>query len=201
MANLALFCSGKGSNAKKIIEYFAHDEDIGVSLLVVNKPEAGALLLGEQFGIPTAVVNKQMLYEQPQQMLDLLKTNRIDFIVLAGFLWLMPEYLVNAFDKRILNIHPAKLPKYGGKGMYGMRVHEAVKANNEKTTGMTIHLVNSRYDEGKVLFQCTCYIEPHETAQEIAEKVLELEHRFYAPIIGSYIKTNQHQLVSPTFVG
>lgn len=199
MTNLALFCSGKGSNAEKIIEYFAQDEDIRVSLIVVNKPDAGALLLGEKFNIPTAMINRQFFYEQPNQMLELLKTNQIDFIILAGFLWLMPEYLVGAFDRRILNIHPAKLPKYGGKGMYGMRVHQAVKANREKTSGMTIHLVNSRYDEGKILFQCTCYLEPHETAEQIAEKVLELEHRFYAPIIGSYIKTNQDQLVSPTF--
>jgi phosphoribosylglycinamide formyltransferase-1 len=200
MANLALFCSGQGSNARKIVEYFQLDDTIHPAFLVVNKANAGALAIGAEYNIPSLVIDRDLFYNQPAQMLLELKEKKIDFIILAGFLWLVPTYLVKAFDRRILNIHPAKLPKYGGKNMYGMRVHEAVKANGEKTTGLTIHLVNNEYDQGKVLFQCTCSVEPDETAEQIAAKVLRLEHRFYAPIISSYIKTNQDDLVSPTFV-
>ncbi len=200
MANLALFCSGKGSNAKKIVEYFLHEDSIHVALIVVNKADAGALEIGGEYGISTLEIDKNLFFEQPASFLEKLKEQAIDFIILAGFLWLIPPYLVKAFERRILNIHPAKLPKYGGKGMYGMRVHEAVKANKEKTSGLTIHLVNNQFDEGKVLFQCTCTLDPDETAEQIAAKVLYLEHRFYAPIISSYIKTNQNELVSPTFV-
>jgi phosphoribosylglycinamide formyltransferase 1 len=180
--NIAIFASGGGSNALKIIEHFLSSSKGNIALIVCNKANAGVLEIAEQFDIQTLIINKKDFYESE----DILKTfeqHQIDFVVLAGFLWLMPAYLVKAFPQGIVNIHPALLPKYGGKGMYGHYVHEAVKAAGESESGMTIHYVNEHYDEGSIIFQATCLLESSDSPDDIARKVLALEHAHYAMVI------------------
>ena len=140
------------------------------------------LAIAATFGVPTHLISKKSFYESTA-LLEVLAEHHIDLIVLAGFMWLVPPYLVAAFPKRILNIHPALLPKFGGKGMYGMHVHEAVRASGASESGITIHYVNERYDEGDILFQASCALEPGESAAEIARKVQVLEHRWYPKVI------------------
>jgi phosphoribosylglycinamide formyltransferase-1 len=182
MTHIAIFASGTGSNARKIIEYFKNSPDVRVALVVSNKKEAGVLDIAREHGIPTQVIDRQMFYET-EDLLGILKKHDIGFIALAGFLWLIPSYLVKAFEKKILNIHPALLPKYGGKGMYGMRVHEAVRENGETETGITIHFVNEHYDEGAVVFQANCPVSPDDSPADIARKVQQLEHQHFPAII------------------
>jgi len=187
MERIAIFASGTGSNAKKIIEYFRAHPNIEVRLVVANKPDAPVLAMAEEFGIETLRINRSGFY-QSEAVLEKLKGASITFIVLAGFLWLIPAYLVNAYRRRMVNIHPALLPKFGGKGMYGIHVHRAVKNAGEPETGMTIHLVNEAYDEGDALFQAKCSVESSDTPEQVAGKVLQLEHEHYAPVIEKYIK-------------
>ncbi|MBC6995684.1 phosphoribosylglycinamide formyltransferase [Neolewinella lacunae] len=177
---LALFVSGTGSNARVIIDRFrAHPEDgVEVVLLVSNKATAGALLMAAERDVPTLVLDREEFYGGTTLLNDLARFG-VDFIALAGFLWLVPAYLVAAFPQRIVNIHPALLPAYGGKGMYGERVHRAVKANGEAESGITIHYVNEHYDEGDTLFQAAVRLEEHDTPAEIAALVLRLEHANY----------------------
>jgi phosphoribosylglycinamide formyltransferase-1 len=164
------------------MEHFERHPNISVALLVCNRSSAGVLDIAARFGVPSILIRRQSFYET-EDLLAALKAQGVDWIVLAGFLWLVPAYLVHAFSGKIFNIHPALLPKYGGHGMYGHFVHEAVKAANESVSGMTIHLVNEKYDEGNILFQATCPLEPSDTAEDIARKVLALEHRYYAEVI------------------
>ena len=180
--HIAIFASGGGSNARKIIEYFKNSETIAVRLVVSNKKDAGVLDIAQSQGIETLVVNRAD-FAHENQLLPELRARNIDYIVLAGFLLLVPAYLVVAFPQRIFNIHPALLPKYGGKGMYGHFVHEAVKEAGEMESGMTIHWVDEHYDEGTILFQARCTLVPEDTPEDIARKVLELEHRYYAAVI------------------
>lgn len=187
MTNIAIFASGTGSNARKIVEYFKESTDIRVALIVSNKKEAGVLDIAREQGIPAQVIDRQVLYETTD-LLTILRRHKIDFIVLAGFLWLIPEYLVKTFNRKIVNIHPALLPAYGGKGMYGMRVHEAVKAAGEKQTGITIHYVNEHYDEGDCVFQARCAVKPEDTPADIARKVQLLEHRYFPEVIAKIIR-------------
>jgi phosphoribosylglycinamide formyltransferase 1 len=187
---LAIFASGTGSNAKKIVEYFNKNTYINVSLIVSNKKDAPVLEMGQANGIETLVIERQKFYET-EDLLQTLQARQIDFIVLAGFLWLMPFYLIKAFERKIVNIHPALLPKYGGKGMYGMRVHEAVKAAGERETGITIHFVDEEYDNGDIIFQEKCYLEPKDTSEEIAHKVQLLEHQYFAPVIEKLLLENK----------
>jgi phosphoribosylglycinamide formyltransferase-1 len=182
MRRIAIFASGGGSNARKIMERFQHHPDIRVALVVSNKRDAGVLAIAAEFGVDTLVINRLYFYET-EALLGELRARAVDFVVLAGFLWLAPAYLVAAYPRRILNIHPALLPKYGGKGMYGRHVHEAVKAAGETETGMTIHYVNERYDEGNILFQATCPVLPEDTPETIAHNVLALEHRYYPEVV------------------
>ena len=189
MTHIAIFASGGGSNARKIIEYF-RDSSVGrVTLVVSNKPKAGVLSIAEEYGIPTQVIDRPTFYES-EEILKVMEKYPIDFVVLAGFLWLVPGYLVRAFPHRILNIHPALLPKYGGKGMFGHHVHEAVKAAGDPETGMTIHFVNEHYDEGDIVFQAKCPVSPEDSPEEIARKVLALEHRFFPETIEKVILGN-----------
>ncbi len=188
MKNLAIFASGTGSNAQKIIDYFRAHPHIRVALVVSNKQDAPVLDIARANGIETIVLRRQDFYET-EQLLQELRDRQIDFIVLAGFLWLIPPYLVRAFDRRIINIHPALLPKYGGKGMYGMHVHEAVKAADEHETGITIHYVNEKYDDGDIILQKKCVLAPEDTSQEIARKVQALEHRYFAPVIEQLLQS------------
>lgn len=187
MRRLAIFASGTGSNAAKIISHFQGIEDIEVSLIVSNRPQAGVLTIAEQAGVPSMIIDRSFFYDSNQLVFEL-KQRSVDFIVLAGFLWLIPPYLIKAYPRKIVNIHPALLPKYGGKGMYGMHVHRAVKANNEKESGISIHFVNERFDEGAVIFQASCNIDPVDSPEVIREKVLTLEHKYFPPVVEDVIR-------------
>ena len=182
MKNIAIFASGTGSNAKKIIVHFKDHAQIKVALIVSNKKTAPVLDLAKTHDIPSLVINRPLFYKS-KDILKIFNGYNIDFVVLAGFLWLIPKYLVQAFEQRIINIHPALLPKFGGKGMYGMNVHRAVKAANESESGISIHFVNENYDEGNIIFQASCPITSENSPEEIAQKVLRLEHLYYPNVI------------------
>lgn len=190
MKRIAIFASGTGSNAKKIVEHFAENDNIEVSLIVSNKSKAGVLNLAKTHNIPYLILNRQDFYHT-ENILEEFTVYPIDFIVLAGFLWLIPEYLVKAFSKRMVNIHPALLPAYGGKGMYGHHVHQAVWEAKEKVSGMTIHYVSEHYDEGNIIFQAECQLASTDSPEEIAKKVLQLEHQHYARIIEELLLKKQ----------
>jgi len=192
--HIAIFASGAGSNARKIIEYFekrtaggsvngtgTKSAAIKVSLIVCNVAGAGVLEIAKEKGIPSLIINKTDF--TATGYVESLQNADINFIVLAGFLWKVPEVLVRAYPKAIINIHPALLPKYGGKGMYGARVHEAVIAAGEKESGITIHWVNEHYDEGAIIFQASCSIDANDTADTLANKIHALEHAHFAPTI------------------
>ncbi len=182
MKKLAIFASGTGTNAAKIIEHFNKSNLAKVALVVCNKPGAGVLTIAEQHQIPTLLIEKER-FNSAFSYLAELAANEIDFIVLAGFLWKMPSSIINAYPNAIINIHPALLPKYGGKGMYGSIVHEAVIAAGDAETGITIHYVNEQYDEGAIIFQATCAIEAGDNAATIATKVHVLEHAHFARVV------------------
>ena len=173
--NMAIFASGSGSNCENIIRYFRNSPLVNVSLVVSNKPDAPVLERAKQLGVPSIVVTKTELNDA-SVMLKLLKN--ADFIVLAGFLPLIPEYLIEAFPHRIVNIHPALLPKYGGKGMWGHHVHEAVKASGDTVTGMTVHYVTPVCDAGEIIAQFSVAVSPNDSVEDIAAKEhnLEMEH-------------------------
>lgn len=177
MINIAIFVSGSGTNCENLIKYFADSERVNCALVVSNKPDAYALVRAEKLGVPTAVAPKPELND-PQVMMPLLQKYNIQFIVLAGFLPLVPNFLVDAFPRKIVNIHPALLPKYGGKGMWGHHVHEAVKAAGETETGMTVHYVTPVCDSGEIIAQYRVALSPDDTADDIAAKehLLEMEH-------------------------
>ncbi len=189
--HVAIFASGAGSNARKIIEFFENSNRIKVSLIVCNVPGAGVLEIGKEKGIPTLLINKTEF--SSTGYVESLRNAEINFIVLAGFLWKVPPVLVRAFapsnfsdnnaTRGIVNIHPALLPKYGGKGMYGARVHEAVIAAKEAESGITIHWVNEHYDEGAIIFQAKCDVDSTDTPDTLANKIHALEHAHFAPTI------------------
>jgi phosphoribosylglycinamide formyltransferase 1 len=180
--NIVIFASGGGSNARKIMEHFDGHPSIKIVLVVSNKTDAGVLAIADEFGIEHLIISKSMLYDSAF-MLNALASSGANFIVLAGFLLLIPTYLVENFEQRIINIHPALLPKFGGKGMHGSHVHEAVRAANEVETGITIHFCNAVYDEGSIIFQANCPISSEDSPKDIARKVLELEHYFFPKVI------------------
>ena len=182
MKNIAIFASGEGTNAQNIINYFSKSEKIKVALVISNKSTANVLNRAKAAGVQTLLINHQMFYET-NQTIELLKLAKIDFIVLAGFLWLIPESLVKAFPNKIINIHPALLPKFGGKGMYGMNVHKAVIEAKEKESGITVHFVNEKYDEGKIISQRKCTIDKNDTPEMLAKKIHELEYEFFPKAI------------------
>ncbi len=186
---IAVFISGGGSNARILIDRFrAHPEDgVDVALLVSNKATAGGLLMAAERGVPSLVVTRSD-WNDGQELLAALKAYEVDFVVLAGFLWLIPPYLVQAYPGRIVNIHPALLPKYGGKGMYGHYVHEAVKAAGDLESGITIHYVNENYDEGNVIFQAAVRLDPDDSPEQIAERVLRLEHGNYWRVVRELVQ-------------
>ncbi|MCB0654078.1 MAG: phosphoribosylglycinamide formyltransferase [Saprospiraceae bacterium] len=189
MKNIAIFASGTGSNARRIVEHFQDKDDYRVALVVSNRHDALVLKMAEEYGIDQLVISRDNFYHS-EEILKKLSDYKIDFIALAGFLWLIPEYLVKAYEKKMINIHPALLPQYGGKGMYGHHVHHAVKAAGESESGITIHYVNTKYDEGDIVFQARCALEEDDTPEEIARKVLGLEHRHFPEIIEKILKEN-----------
>lgn len=176
--HLAIFASGTGSNAQKIIDHFRNHPVIKIAMIVCNKPEAGVLKIAAKENILSLIIEKEKFFRD-NGYVDELKQNKIDWIILAGFLWKIPDLLINAFPEKIINIHPALLPKYGGKGMYGQKVHEAVLANHEKESGITIHYVDNLYDHGKILLQAKCPLLPDDTAETLAQKVHALEYEHY----------------------
>lgn len=186
--NIAILASGAGSNAQKILEHFSDRMDIAVRLIVSNKQEAGVLNIAKVASVDTLVVSRDSFYTKTDLLVELDKRN-IDFIVLAGFLWLIPPYLIQHYPNRIVNIHPALLPKYGGKGMYGHFVHEAVHLAKDTHSGITIHYVNEKYDEGSIVFQERCEILPSDQPVDIARKVQVLEHSYYPTVIDQLVSS------------
>jgi len=182
MKNLAIFASGGGSNAEKIITYFKDKDTATVKLIFSNKQDAFVCTRAKNHGIPYSIFDKND-FQNEIYFLNILREQKIDFIILAGFLWKIPPYLINAFPKKIINIHPSLLPKYGGKGMYGKHVHQAVFNNFEKVSGITIHYVNDNYDEGSFILQKEVKLNILDTPKIIAEKVLKLEHLHFAKTI------------------
>lgn len=185
-SRIAIMASGNGSNAEEIIKYFKNHPSVSVDLLLSNNAEAYALERARKLGIPSRTFNRDE-FKESEVVLEWLREFKITHIVLAGFLWLLPERLIKEYSDKIINIHPALLPKFGGKGMYGLKVHEAVKSAGEFETGITIHLVNERYDEGRILFQGKCKVESHFTAQEIAQCVQKLEYEHYPRVIEQWV--------------
>ncbi len=186
-ARIAIFASGSGTNAEEIFNYFQGHPFIEIVLLLSNNPEAYALVRAKKYDVATKIFSKNQ-FRESEEVVNWLKQSGITHIVLAGFLWLIPKNLIKAFAPRIINIHPALLPKFGGKGMYGMKVHEAVKAAGEKETGITIHEVNEQYDDGRIVFQATCEVLSSDTPEQIADKIHRLEHAHYPKVIEQWIK-------------
>ncbi|MEO8764951.1 MAG: phosphoribosylglycinamide formyltransferase [Ginsengibacter sp.] len=185
--HVAIFASGAGSNAKKIIERFENSTRVKIDLIVCNKPGAGVLQIAEAANIQTLIIGKKVFSDTGY--LDELKNYAIDFIILAGFLWKIPSALINAYPWKIINIHPALLPSYGGKGMYGNAVHEAVLLAKEKQSGITVHYVDDKYDHGRIIFQKACEVVENETVESLAQKVHELEHEYYPKQIENLLDT------------
>jgi phosphoribosylglycinamide formyltransferase 1 len=191
---LAILASGSGSNAEAICRYFQNHPSIRVALILSNNATAGVLQYANTYSITAYTFTKEEIAANGK-VVDWLKEHQITHLVLAGFLWLVPQHLVQQYPGKIINIHPALLPKFGGKGMYGIRVHEAVKQAGETQTGLTIHEVNERYDEGVYLFQARCPISAADTASTIAARVLALEHQHYPSIIEQWVLGKVHPLV------
>jgi phosphoribosylglycinamide formyltransferase-1 len=187
MRNIAIFASGSGTNAENIIKYFSTRNNGKVSLVLSDKRESFVLKRAAMYNVSSLFFEHSDFYGSGA-VLDSLLKNEIDFIVLAGFLLLIPENILNRFEGRIINIHPALLPKYGGKGMYGERVHKAVLANNEHESGITIHYVNRFYDEGNIIFQAKCIVLPGDTPESLASRIHELEYAHFPEVIEKLIE-------------
>ncbi|MDR2126050.1 MAG: phosphoribosylglycinamide formyltransferase [Prevotellaceae bacterium] len=184
--NIAVFASGSGSNAENIIKYFENNESINVKMLLCNLPTAYVLRRASNLNIPSVIFSRNDLYKS-NNVIDKLLYNKIDLIVLAGFLWLVPENIIRLYKNRIVNIHPALLPDYGGRGMYGDNVHKAVIADGKKESGITIHYVNENYDDGAIIFQAKCKVADIETPESLAAKIHALEYEYYPKIIESVL--------------
>lgn len=185
--NIAIFVSGSGTNCENLIRYFSGSDSINCALVLSNKADAYGLVRAERLGVPTTVTPKAQLND-PEVMMPLLREYKIDFIVLAGFLPLVPDFLIEAYPRRIVNIHPALLPKYGGKGMWGHHVHEAVKAAGEQETGMTVHYVTPVCDSGEIIAQFHTALSPDDTVDDIAEKEHQLEMEHFPQVVEQVLK-------------
>jgi len=186
MKNIAIFASGSGTNAENIIKYFSTKNTAKVVLVLSNKPDALVLLRAKKLNIPHLFFDRHDFYESENVLKQLLKSE-IDFIVLAGFLWLVPDNILRNYSQKIVNIHPALLPSYGGKGMYGEKVHRAVIENRETESGITIHYVNGKYDQGDIIFQAKCPVLPSDTPETLAERIHGLEYRYYPELVEKMI--------------
>lgn len=186
MSIIAIFASGSGTNAENLIRNF-ENTSIKVSRVYCSNPNAGVIERVEKLNVPVTVFSKPDFYESTK-ILDSLQSDKVDFVVLAGFLWFIPQYLTNTYNNRILNIHPSLLPKYGGRGMFGIHVHEAVLENKESESGITIHLVNENVDSGKILFQTSCPVLPNDTPEELASRVHALEYEYFPKVVKQYVE-------------
>lgn len=186
MKRIAIFASGAGSNAEKILEYFKNSSQVSVVLLVSNKPQAGVLQIAKKFEVPTLLLEKETFFNGDGYA-SVFKKLSIDWIILAGFLWKIPLTLLKGWEKKIINIHPALLPKYGGKGMYGNAVHMSVIQAKESVSGITIHYVDEQYDHGAVIFQATCAVAENDTAATLALRIHSLEHQHFPRVIEEVI--------------
>ena len=187
MKRIAIFASGSGSNAENIATHFQQNEHARITLFLTNNPKAKVLERAKRLQIPAVVFNRHELLEE-MHLLRILKDQKIELIVLAGFLLKIPTYLIKAYPNRIINIHPALLPKYGGKGMYGKHVHEAVIKAKENNSGITIHYVNENYDEGTILFQASCKVDKQDDADSLAQKIHQLEYQHFPEVIQSVVE-------------
>jgi phosphoribosylglycinamide formyltransferase-1 len=186
MKRIVVFASGEGTNAQRLIDYF-RGKDVEVSLIISNNPDANVLKRAEKSGIPSLLINKEGFYKKEEVLKRLLAENP-DLIICAGFLWKVPVNIVHAFPNKVINIHPALLPKYGGKGMYGSHVHKAVIEAGEKESGITIHYLNENYDEGKIIFQAKCEVKKEDTPETLAQKVHALEYEYFPTTIEKILK-------------
>lgn len=187
MTKIAIFASGSGSNAQRIAEYFQSHPSISVDIILTNNKEAFVIERAKKLNIPYTIFNRKDFCENGSVLAEL-QRRKIDFIVLAGFLWLVPSDIIKAYHGRMINVHPALLPLYGGKGMYGGFVHEAVVTNKEKFSGITIHYVNEHYDSGDIIFQARCEVSPDDTADSLATKIHTLEYEHFPKVIEEVIK-------------
>jgi phosphoribosylglycinamide formyltransferase-1 len=194
MIKIAIFASGSGSNAERIVEFFSAKDEIEVSLILTNNPTAGVIERAQRLNIPVVIFNKK-IFSKTDKIVEMLQLQSIDWVILAGFLWLVPKNLIKAFENRMINIHPALLPKYGGKGMWGHHVHEAVVANKEVETGITIHYVNENYDEGKIIFQAKCNVTETDSAEVVAQKIHLLEYQYFPEIIYKEILAAENSVI------
>lgn len=190
MKNLAIFVSGSGTNCENIINYFKDSKDVHVSVVVSNRSDAYALVRAQNHNVPSVVMTKKDFADE-QKIMSLMEQYNIDYIILAGFLLMVPDYLISAFDHKIINIHPALLPKFGGKGMYGMHVHEAVKAAGEKETGITVHYVSPICDGGDIISQFKVALTPEDSADDIAAKIHVLEQAHFPQVIEQAINADK----------
>lgn len=188
---IALFASGAGTNAEKIITHLKNHSSIQVALVVCNKPNAGVIQIAASHNVPVLMIEKERFFRGNAYVDEIKHRSGIGFIVLAGFLWKVPVALIEAYPNRIINIHPALLPKYGGKGMYGMHVHEAVIAAGEKESGITIHYVNEKFDEGEPIFQARCTVTGEDTPETLAQKIHELEHRYFPEVVEEVVRKTE----------
>ena len=185
MINLVIFASGSGTNAERLMEKFEHDRRIQVCAVFTNNPKAGVIEKAESYGVPVELFDRiQFTNPSFSKRLD---KHQTDFVILAGFLWKVPDYLLLAYPDTILNIHPSLLPKYGGKGMYGRQVHQAVIDAGDNKSGITIHLVNEKYDDGKILFQEQCEVTMNDTPDTLAQRIHKLEHKHFPAVVRDYV--------------
>ena len=189
MKRIVIFASGSGTNAENIIEFFHNRENASVIQVLTNNPRAKVLDRCKKLNVSALSFNKRA-FSQSNNVLSLLKSSNPDLIILAGFLWKFPEFILQEFPNKVINIHPALLPKYGGKGMYGMHVHEAVVQNNETETGITIHYVNANYDEGAIIFQAKCDVNIADSADNVAKKIHVLEMEHFPKVINALLFSN-----------
>ncbi len=187
MKRIVIFASGSGTNAENLIKFFHNRENASVIQVLSNNPHAKVLERAKKLKVSALSFNKIAL-SQTDDVLNILKVSNPDLIVLAGFLWKFPDHILNEFPNKVINVHPALLPKYGGKGMYGMNVHKAVVANKESETGITIHYVNEHYDEGAIIFQAKCDVNASDTAEDVAAKIHELEMAHFPKVVESLLK-------------
>jgi phosphoribosylglycinamide formyltransferase 1 len=180
--NIVIFASGSGSNAQRLMEYFEHHPDIRVAALFANNPKAHALKRAETFHVPAFLFSRDEFYNS-SIVLEQVQSFKPDLIVLAGFLWLVPQNFLQAFPNQIINIHPALLPQYGGKGMHGMNVHTAVVTAGDQESGITIHRVNEEYDKGEFVLQERCPVYPGDTPEDLAARILQLEHKYLPEVV------------------